>query len=337
MKTRHLPLATLLFGLLVSLVMPVPSEARDRPGTPNKGTAGYCPFSFMEGPTMCVQFQNTASEKVGFWLDWTENGTHMSPDLSGRSMCMDNHSAQTYYCYALTWFQGRKGSYVNFREFPEGFRLRALLWNSEYCFRFRSVDQDGVISGDWSGYTCARTPPPPAPPGPMPMPRATGIAGSSGEGVVGGSTPFKLLMEWSNPPNDYQVGAFSIQFARDGRWVQVADVTPNKLKDRHNPEFVIENPPVTPSPGRTAIRVCAMNVSGQSCSGTTYLGPQWNALERARTTPNAVLVTPTPAVPTIRANTPVQPALVITPRPTVPATSATTKAQQKRIVTPPPH
>src|SRR5215203_7090339 len=94
------------FVILASVYFIAPSEAKDRPGTPNGGYTGFCGSYLNEAPVMCVEFRNTAKEPVGFLLDWTENGRPMPTDLSGRGECR-SREAQSYYCTALhKWFRG---------------------------------------------------------------------------------------------------------------------------------------------------------------------------------------------------------------------------------------
>src|SRR5512134_2029568 len=117
---RSRAIAPIFLALLASLFLPHPAQARDRPGTPNGGFTGYCANSLLEEPAMCVEFQNTATEKVGFLMEWNENGTLMSSNLLGRAECR-MRTAQAYSCRALhQWFSGRT-------DFKQADRLGELI------------------------------------------------------------------------------------------------------------------------------------------------------------------------------------------------------------------
>jgi hypothetical protein len=275
----------LLAGALASACLMVPAQSRDRPGTPNGGFAADCGSPLTEAPAICVEFRNTATEEVGFLMNWTQNGQLMPSDLRGRSDCR-NRSAQHYYCHALKeWFLG--DSHVNQldhvsqlinptsdrrftteRDHPEGFRVNNLLYDTEYCFRFRAVTRYGVISGDWSGYTCARTLLPPGPPGAPAPPKVTGIQSTSGEGVVGSGTPFKLLVEWAKSQRaDPNLGWYSVELWNGQNWYATRDrAHPLRFTGDDPHETVIELPQEGASGKRHAARVCAENIQHKACS-----------------------------------------------------------------------
>ena len=285
MKSAAAMLMPALVMLLASLLLPATAQARDRPGTPNGGFTGYCANALSEEPAMCVEFRNTATEKVGFLMEWTENGALMPSDLSGRSECR-MHSAQEYDCRALHhWFSGHtdfeqadklselinpttSGKFKSDRNVVQGFRLKGLLYDTEYCFHFMAVDLYGVRSGAWSGFTCARTPSPPGKPAAASTPKVTGIQPTSGEGVVGNGTPFQLLVEWTGPQVGAEnVGWYSIELLRNSKWIAVPFKSePNRVNSATNFEALVEAAYLD-SPGqRQAARVCSQNVQQKTCS-----------------------------------------------------------------------
>jgi hypothetical protein len=289
MNRRTAALAPVFLALLASLFLTQPAQARDRPGTPNGGSAGYCANPLREEPAMCVEFRNTATEKVGFLMEWTENGTLMPSDLSGRSECR-MRSAQDYDCRALhNWFNGHtdfkqadkfselinpttSGKFKDDHNVIQGFRLKGLLYDSEYCFRFMAVDMYGVRSGAWSGFTCARTPSPPGKPVAPAKPKVTGIQPSSGEGVVGNGTPFQLLVEWSGPQiGNSEVGWYGIELWREPQWVPVPGKSdPNKINFATSFEALVEAANLGPPEQRQAVRVCSQNFQQKTCSGESW-------------------------------------------------------------------
>lgn len=298
---KQISFTTFLPALLLATLASTPLQARDRPGTPNEGVVGLCSDPIREAPALCVQFRNTASEDVGFWMEWTENGAPMSSDLRGRSACI-TRSAQAYSCFALQgWFgdQSRRTQYRSIRNLPEGFIVKSLGWDTEYCFRFRAVDDDGVISGDWSGFACLRTPLAPAVPPVVEPPKVTAIQPTTGVGVVGGPTPFKLLVEWAPPPGkDWRTtGWYSVEYLKSGRWMPLGKVMPQDS----GMETVLDSPALESPEKRQAVRVCSVNVSGQNCSRESWYHGQLSLGEKLSNAPVRAVPIPKPATSTIEA------------------------------------
>jgi hypothetical protein len=273
MNTPRLLLANITFAV-IACVGGAPSEARDRPGTPNGGHTWYCAITLDERPAICAEFQNTATEKVGFMMEWTENGRLLTPDLSGRSQCLSG-SVQFYHCAALShWFVGvysRRG-FLSHRDYPEGFRVTNLAYDAEYCFRFRAIDKSDVWSGAWSGFTCARTPSPPEEPMAPPAPKVTGIQPTSGAGTVGAATPFKVLVEWSRPENTNQIGWYSVERFINQGWATVSKrrIDPARFETGEY-EFLVDEPHAVGVPTeRKAFRVCSENVEHRACSPAAW-------------------------------------------------------------------
>jgi len=277
----------------LAFVIAAPSLARDRPGTPNESSAGYCASPLREPPKICVQFQNTATEAVGFLMHWTENGVVIPSDLRGRSECRLKE-AQYFYCHALDrWFSGKTSitppdklsqlthptydpRFTTDREYPEGFRVTNLAYDSEYCFSFRSVDRYGVISGDWSGAVCARTPSPPGEPTMPGTPTITGVLATSGAGVEGDGTPFKLLVEWPRPDaNAGNIGWYELESLIGSAWLASGQRHyPERFANqREELEVVLEGREDTDPTKRRALRVCAHNVVHKACSQEGWYFP----------------------------------------------------------------
>jgi hypothetical protein len=306
-------LASIFLALLASVLLAQPAQARDRPGTPNGGFTGNCGPYLTEEPILCVEFRNTATEKVGFLMEWTENGVLMPSDLSGRSDCI-THSAQFYYCRALhMWFLGHTDfeqaghldqlinptggqKFNSDREYPEGFQIKGLLYDSEYCFRFMAVTQYGVRSGAWSGFTCARTPPPPPKPPAPATPKVTGIQPTSGDRVAGYGTPFRLLVEWTGPTvGNNNVGGYSVELWRKPQWVGVPiTADPNRPNFSTAYEGYVEAGYLGPPEQRQAVRVCSTNIQQKSCSTETWYYGLIAPKDKASANPNIARVTPVP-------------------------------------------
>ncbi len=263
------------------------SAASARPARPYGGFAGPCGDRLRELPKMCVEFKNAANEPVGFFLEWTENGKPMSPNLTGRAECRDG-SAQAYYCSALQkWFHGNSridgassNRWIHDSDYPEGFRVTNLAYDSEYCFHFRAVDSSGEPSYSWSGWACGRTPPQlETPPAPARPPQVTAIASTSGKGEIGPGTPFKVLVEWDPSPNEYSVTAwYSIELKKGQEWFRQGQA-------RYQPgvnEGVVEFPNGSQEDESYLFRVCAENIVSKSCSPTARTSGRWWDAARAR-------------------------------------------------------
>jgi len=279
----------------LALLAAAPSLARDRPGTPNDSHAGYCGSPLIEFPKVCVQFQNTATEAVGFLMHWTENEKVIPSNLHGRSECRLKE-AQYFHCNALkSWFYGdssftvpdkvaqlinpsSNSKFIADSDHPEGFRVTNLAYDSEYCFSFRSVDRYGVISGDWSGAVCARTPSPPEEPSVPSTPKVTGLLPTSGDGVEGYGTPFKLLVEWSKADmNARNVGWYQLEFMTDrGAWgggIGEKKYFPERFANRASFEAIVEGVNEPGPTKRRAVRVCAHNILHETCSQEGWYFP----------------------------------------------------------------
>ncbi|MEO8064460.1 MAG: tachylectin-related carbohydrate-binding protein [Pseudomonadota bacterium] len=354
MGVKRASLVALLAGFLALAVLSLPAQARDRPGTPNKGFAANCGYIETAEPAICVEFMNTATEKVGFLMDWTENGTHMSSDLSGRAECI-TRSAQNYGCMALPWwFSGNTNlkpvtaaRFNSQREFPEAFKIKGLLWDAEYCFRFRAIDEDGVISALYSGFTCAHTPAAPGPPGALDPPKLTGIRPSSGEGVIGGATPFKLLVEWhSSPRSSANLGWYAVELWSGTQWLPIEKLDPARAPDPVNLELLVTHSKFGNGDDRQAVRVCALNVVARTCSRESWyygsLKPKQTAVSELKRLQGvarpgvSTTVSRNPAAQVLLPPGPVSPAISATARPSAYAAVGATDASPQPQPAPAP-
>ncbi len=197
----HHPLALLVLVIAAVLTLPAHHpEARDRPGTPNNESAGL-DLAHHRLPALKVSFNNTATETVTFWIEWTVNGQRMPPTFPTRVGKHNLSCTQFDSCDGLTFVGTHRHTAARGRG-EKSFHIWELDYDTEYCFRFKARDEDGVVSEIWSAWACARTPVrPPAPRAPQKL-QATFTPATSGRGVPGPGTPHRVLLEWDLSADD---------------------------------------------------------------------------------------------------------------------------------------
>jgi hypothetical protein len=301
------------------------SDARDRPGAPNEVAAQLCGWHLYgvgDRPDECVSFQNTAKERVSFWMEWTLNGAPMPADfLNLKTRCLDGtdlggSQSGPIECTVLP--RCSISAHVCSPQYTErfgvrqGFAMRGVEFDSDYCFRFKSITDNGIVSQDWSPWKCAHTPPVPlAPRKRIHAPKVSVFPGNPGrEGDRNlRPTPTRVAIEWTNKaadgsivtdvhgewvvqwkknndrlPADMGWGAVSGDFRGDG-WRVPYD------SNEHSFEFVgLEAPDWRYLERDSALlfRICQVNFSGKICSGpTSTLGilQQPGALEESSNVP----------------------------------------------------
>lgn len=180
-----------------------PHAAQARPGTPtdlrifqcdpsfrDKGNAYYHPspnhYDNPPLPGLCITFRNTAPERVVFEYQMNSNGAVIN-HAALHYDCLHGY-AQAYSCVSASNFGGDSIPFAernkdNPEWWSEGFQIKDLDFQRQYCVRVRTRDYSGPASGalakplseqevslDWSGWACAvtsampvRPPPPPKP------------------------------------------------------------------------------------------------------------------------------------------------------------------------------
>ncbi len=284
---RQRLIGTALMAVAMALAT-APAGARDRPGTPNNvlvsGTCepdriGY--NAYVDKPSVCISFHNTASEPVSFWMEWQLNNQNMIGNLSSvQSECWGRKDTNTS-CNASTAFRvpalGTPGDRGLSRpgDPDEGIRINNAEWDSSYCFRFKAITQDGIVSDLWSAWTCTRTrPPPPIPLSAPSTPKVTLIKGSTGKGEIGGSKPWQYLIEWDSAGSGD--GLLEVEEpGGDQKWYAIGRPAGDKG------EFVEDGPAYVEGmqPPPRVFRLCLRTASGRKCSRSASSMP-WSEFAR---------------------------------------------------------
>jgi hypothetical protein len=268
--------------LLIAVACLAGTAAHARPGTPDRERAWFC--GTPERPRICAEFFNTA-DQVSFWIEARANGALLS--LTREHVGCPQYSASYSYRCLVSFAHGKwvaagitntKGPSAieklvdpstldKFRSQPVGFYLIEVDYETEYCFRFRSVDMDGMISERWSGSACARTPPAPPPP-PRPEPPASVriwfLPGNDGAGQPGNGTPDRVLLKWIGGANSYEQNVEAVlgQEPASGEITQIAD-------GAWNFQAVIRIADGRPG-NQYGYRVCSINPTAKVCAAPVY-------------------------------------------------------------------
>lgn len=271
-SVRRVATGLFLAGVTAAGVVATPAEARDRPGTPNNEKAYACGNHLAQLPQICVEFYNTASERVTFETEVTRDGVPLPPGTLA-TLCPRQFSCHVGLALAGGRFgiatEGRTGSgsglnYV----WPEGFIVKDVEPRVEHCFRFRARRvSDQVVSERWSNWACAAgrdLPPKPSPP--------VNVSAQYFPATWVGNTPYanRVVLKWSNSAN---AASFTVhgQTHPYGEWVGTyADAEWTKSYRGGRPDYadtVIVRPEVVAA-GGNPVEFCAHNVSGKACVRT---------------------------------------------------------------------
>jgi len=256
-------------------------------------------------PAIHVRFENPVPDAkdeaggdqkggLGFAVEWTANGEVQPPDLKSRgAKC--KFTSPALWCTALgSWFgpPARISGYrtpVWVKEFPQGFHVVNLEYDTRYCFRLQVTAFNLVagqdVTGPWSRWTCARTQPAP-PPIPLPtaplQPNVTLLPATDGIGVPGGPLPIRALVEWEVPgekPSE-NITFYAVEKAwldkYTPNWRGVENI--NATADRAETTLTFPAGEEPTDERRYLIRVCSENPTGRRCSPAKatspfYVGP----------------------------------------------------------------
>jgi hypothetical protein len=103
----------------------------------------------------------------------------------------------------------------------------------------------------------------------------TGLLPTSGAGIEGDGTPFKLLVEWPKPDmNAQNIGWYELEFLDGRSWGERSPkYYPERFAHQRALEAVIEGREDTDPTIRRAVRVCAHNVVHKACSQEGWYFP----------------------------------------------------------------
>jgi hypothetical protein len=248
-------------------------------------------FNYIERPKVAVSFGNpgivqTSLGAATFVLEWTADGQPASPTLRlpQRARCV-GESGRGFFCNALPNLfpvPGRDAAVgIEPAQYPQGFYVDNLDYETEYCFRVKAnlLASPELEVAPWSSWACSRTPPAPPKPLTPPQPSVTILQAASGAGVIGGDSPVSALVEWKLAPSSAdgspppRIASIAVQQA------DIAGTTWSTKKtfnaEENTGEAVIpfaRNEEPTDS-RRFLFRVCAGNISGNSCSAGAATSP----------------------------------------------------------------
>ena len=229
--------------------------AADRPGTPNNQKASPCYNSVTQRPAVCVEFYNTATERVTFDIEFGV-GDRMWSGPRPNATCLTQGN---YNCNAAANFggggwnaiaEGRTGETEYDRDgrpvgahLPQGFRVEDLEYETRYCFRFKARRvSDDMVSEVWSGWACAETGAPP--------PKPTRPEVTAKYFPPGRVDPPKVVVTWTSVPDAvYEVNGVRMA---PGKRELVHMVTEEELGTADTPAIVFT--------------VCAVNLRGRACA-----------------------------------------------------------------------
>lgn len=274
----------LALGLAAAVLTPSQAVARDRPGTPNDVRVSSWGAPLLSPPELLVSFRNTASEPVGFWIEWTKNGIKMASTLQGMTTRCAERTADGHYCTAREWFivTAHGHALVTRNDRPEGFVIADLEYDTRYCFRFTAVTADDVISEHWSAMACAQTPPAPGAPLQPPAPQITVLPGVAGRGTEGSGASPRALVEWRGSTGG-NTGWYEVQTwtERSAVWrtarrqgPKEAELEATRVWPRDGEleaTFALQPDAQTESGQVPTFRLCAVNVARQTCGETRRL------------------------------------------------------------------
>jgi hypothetical protein len=282
-----LALATYFVSFTVS-----PSAARDRPGTPNNVVAGQCWRPNSSGkPFACLFFNNTASEPVVFEPEATANG---QPYKGSYSQCeninlLDGHVCAQQFVAAGGWVSSYDGG-----KHELAVNVRDLEFDTQYCFRLRARRlSDGVVSEQWSNWSCEHTPP--APPAPAkPAYTIDFFAAGSGIGVYdlgsykalrpGDPAADVIMVRTPYTDNAATEVSASLNLLRWGKTQEATHDGAYYYQTQANTDYV-------------PVYICAKNYSGQTCNAVLISTRQNKVVvdEECRAHTNCDILTRKPA------------------------------------------
>jgi hypothetical protein len=259
--------------LVPTLLACADARAVDRPGTPI-GVVVAPDTAPGKLPAIVVHFRNTANEAVTFWCEWTVNGALMGDPLKAlkypKLQCLQTASCTGLFSGSTTEPDdpGRafgKISAPDENAKNKAFKIVDVDWSTEYCFHLKARKVDGgIVSGEWSPWSCGRTPAAPPLPAAFPRPVATFFPGETG-GVAGrsvdGLVPDRVLVEWENTGGTAHYEIQGPGRPYKNRWSSVDNVSVDSQKSKQTALFDVSG---VASP--YSYTVCAVNVRGRTCS-----------------------------------------------------------------------
>jgi hypothetical protein len=255
-------------AILLVAALPFPSMAEDKPDQ-----RLFADANLRERPTLSVfmgkydtlpEFPTEKFVGISFELQWTANGQPMPSNLAPFHPGCIYRSATQYSCEALTrWFMDRPRTAdregVKSLD-PQAFYLPDMEFDTEYCFRFNPN------KSSWTQWSCVRTPPAPGVPPAPARPQVTTVAASTGSGMIGGSQPFQVLVEWQPVSSERLVAGYTVEMESHGKFFGLVPDEYDQAPGLDTYEKLMRVPADSDPDAIYAFRVCAVNISGKACS-----------------------------------------------------------------------
>ena len=249
-------------GIAIVIALGSFAFARDRPQTPLEVKVSETRRDSLDTkPRLFVTFYNRSND-VHFWWEWTANGEPQPKDFQRSCGDLD---AERFIC-AWPHLEGPDrpdpveiSSDIRHLAMP----LKELEFDTEYCFKFMAQHEDGLTSPAWSEWACTRTRQPPPLPDKPTVTQVTVLPGKTGEGEIGGAVPDRVLVEWTGNRNN--TASYSVERMLESGWTTRSSGIRADLAPLEEAVPVGADPlPTLARPAR--YRVCARNISGQTCS-----------------------------------------------------------------------
>lgn len=242
------------------------SAALAEPGTPAWVNARAWAGTPSRLPVVQLTFKGYRGDKVRFLVQAKRNGEQWTYYQDNIGSCpVETAQPDAVFRCAYAPVGGKPG---NLHGTPgrDGYMMmfRNLDWNSEYCFRLLTQDEDGEYAKLWTGWACDRTN---AAPPPLRAPYGvtiTGVPAKRGD-VDNDATPDRLWVTYVPDTGSVESWLEKSPALDNAAWARVPKSSPGKRGIVV--DYALDQKPAY-------FRVCASNITGQACSAPHRFPPR---------------------------------------------------------------